>query len=96
MKINYQLVYELREFEQAIFIKQAAVQKAREAAEDAILAYKDACTKLTGVPATSLEFSNTACLAKGIAHHVYHIKINSRHGSPENKCIFCGCDNWAD
>lgn len=95
MNINYQLVYALREKEQAIFAAERKVCAAKDAVANAKAAYKKACAKATGIREMELEFSNTACMAKGICNHVYHIRVHSCFGSPENKCIFCSCDNWS-
>jgi hypothetical protein len=97
MNINYKLVYELREFEQAIFAARRGANEAEKKVLQARDAYRSACAKAAGVGVEDLEFSDTCCSAKGICSHVYHIKVRgARHGSSSNKCIFCGCDNWSD
>lgn len=92
-EINYKLVYELRDKEQAIFAAERKVEEAKAKVQEALGIYKDACYKASGAPKDSLKFSNTLCVAKGIASHVYWIKNNNPYGSSKNKCIFCGCDN---
>jgi hypothetical protein len=94
MEINYKLVYELREAEQAIFAAERKVRDAEIRVVEAKRAYEAACYEASGAPADSLVFSGTVCMARGILTHVYLIKVHSSHGSPENKCIFCGCDNF--
>jgi hypothetical protein len=94
--INHKAVYECREFEAKIYSARAEVRKAEQGVEKARTEFQSQCAKVSGVPIESLEFSNTYCIAQGISSHVYHIKRQGQHGSPDNKCIFCGCDNYDD
>ncbi len=95
-QINHKAVYECREFEARIYATQSAVRAAELKVEKARQAYRDKCAKVAGCAIDVLEFSNVMCLASGISHHVYHIRRPVQGGSPDNKCIFCGCDNWRD
>lgn len=93
--INHKNVYDLRDYEHAIFIAEAKVRDAQDNANRTRKAYQSACAKVAGCKAEELEFSNVGCMAKGICRHVYHLKQPyAQHGHPENKCIFCGCDNF--
>jgi ribosomal protein L25 (general stress protein Ctc) len=92
--INHKNVYELHEYEQAIFAAERKVREAEQTIDIAKKLYRKKCSDISGVPELDLEFSNCVCIAKGIAYHVYHIKLHHIDGSSENKCIFCGCDNF--
>lgn len=96
MNINYKNVYDLQQYEQAIHKARRDVITAEEKVKEAINNYHNWVAKITGIPKEDLEFSNEYCPAKGICNHVYHIKYKNRYGSPENKCIYCSCDNVDD
>lgn len=97
MSIDYKNVYELSSWEGEIFAAERRVAEAEKLVEKVTEAYQGRCASVTGIPRGELEFSNVMCMAKGIARHVYHKKVRgSRYGSPENKCIFCGCDDVED
>lgn len=93
--INYENVYKLSDFEQAVFAAERKVDEAKRKVEEARNKYRIKCAEIAKVPVDDLEFSNVSCIAKNICSHVYLIKSKYQpHGSPENKCIFCGCDNF--
>ncbi len=95
-QINHKAVYECREAEAAIFVAERAVQAAKDHVNKVRQTYREQCAKIAGVAIDVLEFSDVLCNAKGISRHVYHIRRPVQGGSPDNKCIFCGCDNWRD
>lgn len=97
MTVNYKNVYDLIDWEQAIFVAQRKVRDAQSKVMEAQAAYRLQCAKVAGCKVDDLEFSNDCCMAKGICAHVYHIKVtHAEYGHHENKCIFCGCDNVHD
>ncbi len=96
-EVNYKLVYELRDNQEAIFAAERVVREAEQKVKAAREAYEEACYDKSGAEEGTLKFSRTMCMAKGIYAHVYRI-VNpyAMYGHPENKCIFCGCDDFDD
>jgi hypothetical protein len=93
MPINFELVYKARAAQEAIHMTRRKAEKAKQEVVDVEKAFLDRCSKISGVPTSELQVGPDCCIAEGISLHVYHMKVRGRWGSPENKCIFCGCDN---
>lgn len=95
IEINYKAVYRLRPLQAAIYSAEQKVRDAQKAVGDASAKFLAECAKEAGVDVTELEAeSGSACMADGIGRHVYVIKDKAKMGSPQNKCLFCGCDNF--
>lgn len=94
--MNYKNIYYLKDYELHIFEAERKAELAKSQIKQAKENYKIQVSKYLNIPIENLEFSNVCCIAKGIANHVYHIKIKSSYGNSENKCIYCDCDNVED
>lgn len=94
---NFELIYEMRKYHESVQAAEANVRSAEKELAQTRGTYRAMCAKLSKVPLDDLQFSDSGCLAHGIPSHVYHIVEKYQpHGSPKNKCIFCGCDNYED
>jgi len=97
MPLNYEMIYKMRQHQERIWQKRRAVTQADADVKTAELTFRSECAKNSGIQESDLHFSSEHCRAEGIAHHVYHIRVRGApNGSTENKCIFCGCDNFDD
>jgi hypothetical protein len=83
--INKDLVYDLCEYEQAIFAHKNKAHDEQQKAAAAEQIYLQKCAEAVGVEPHEIARNSVGCMARGIAHHVYNTR---RPGAP---CIFCQC-----
>lgn len=96
MTINHKAVYNLREFEQAIFTKQNKIREAQAELEAAKQIYIKRIADEAKVEVSQVRaFEHSiACMAKGISTHVFILEDIYNVKSHKNKCIYCGCDDF--
>ncbi|CAH1656754.1 conserved hypothetical protein [Hyphomicrobiales bacterium] len=89
--IDYKLVYEAKAPLDRLLQARRSAASAALAADEALVNWKKSVAKLCGCALDELQFSNVACLANGMIHHVYRGKGQQSVG--KYVCVFCGCDD---
>ena len=100
MDYNYKLIYEVRKLgfntnslsNIQVGLRNEAYKKALDTHEQ----YMSFLRKKIGH--ANFEVTNVACLADGIAGHVYAADDphEPRRGLGKRHCVFCGCDDFND
>lgn len=90
IEINYERVYKATALFDAVRAANNRKIEAESALAQAEKAFQEGVAKICGVSIERLDFSNVACMARGIPHHVYYMTKAQGFG---NVCVFCGCDD---